>query len=124
MTLDEAIKDSETISEECQRVIDTGIVFDLAEYQKTADNYRQLAEWLKDYKRLLEQTRWIPVSERLPDIHNYCMKCLVTDSHRHIHTSLFTESNGKGWWSYGDVIAWMPLPEPYKAGSEVQRDNK
>lgn len=66
----------------------------------------------------LEQTRWIPVSERLPDIHDYCMKYLVTDRHRHIHTSLFTESRGKCWWSHEDVIAWMPLPQPYKGESE------
>jgi len=61
---------------------------------------------------------WIPVSERLPDIHNYCMKYLVTDCYGHIHTSLFTESRGKSWWSYSDVIAWMPLPQPYNAESE------
>ena len=60
-----------------------------------------------------EKTRWIPVSERLPDIHNYCMKYLVTDFHGHIHTSLFTESRGESWWSHEDVIAWMPLPPSY-----------
>ncbi len=73
MTLDEAIKHVEEIAEENQRVVDTGIVFDdvtigmfycddtevieehLANYQKCADEYQQLSEWLKDYKRLLEQ---------------------------------------------------------------------
>ena len=106
MTLDEAIK----------RYTDN------AEYERTHGSlqgcldFKQLAEWLKELKQLREQTRWIPVvSGRLPNIHNYCMKYLVTDSHRHIHTSLFTESNGKGWWSCDDVIAWMPLPESYKA---------
>lgn len=63
---------------------------------------------------------WIPVSEKLPDIHNYCMKYLVTDCHRHIHTSLFTESGGKSWWSYEDVIAWMPLPEPYREDGDTE----
>lgn len=62
--------------------------------------------------------KWIPVSEGLPDIHNYCMKYLVTDCHGHINTSLFTESGGKGWWSREDVAAWQPLPEPYRAESE------
>jgi len=85
-------------------------------------------EWLKDeyldakdrafikiaLEVLEQEPKWIPVSERLPDIHNYCMKYLVTDCHRHIHTSLFTESNGKSRWSRSDVIAWMPLPKPYK----------
>ena len=65
-------------------------------------------------------TGWIPVSERLPDIHDYCMKYLVSDCYGHIHTSLFTESRGKSWWSCSDVKAWMPLPSPYKAESEVQ----
>ena len=73
MTLDEAIKIEENIAEENQRVVDTGIVFDdvtidmlycddtevieehLANYQRCAEERRQLAEWLKDYKRLLEQ---------------------------------------------------------------------
>lgn len=73
MTLEEAIKHAEEVAEENQRVVDTGIVFDdvtidmlycddtevieehLANYQKCAEEHRQLAEWLKDYKRLLEQ---------------------------------------------------------------------
>lgn len=75
--------------------------------------------YLKGYNEALEQKpRWIPVSERLPDIHNYCMKYLVTDCYGHIHTSLFTESGGKGRWSHSDVIAWMPLPKPYKQEEE------
>lgn len=44
-----------------------------AEYERTHGNlqgsleFKQLAEWLKDYKRLKEQEpKWIPVSERLP----------------------------------------------------------
>lgn len=73
MTLNEAIKTEENIAEENQRVVDTGIVFDdvtidmlycddtevieehLANYQRCAEEHRQLAEWLKDYKRLKEQ---------------------------------------------------------------------
>lgn len=72
-TLAEAIKHSEELAEENQRVVDTGIVFDamtidmlycddteviaehLANYQRCADEHRQLAEWLKDYKRLKEK---------------------------------------------------------------------
>ena len=73
MTLDEAIKHAEEVAEENQKVVDTGIVFDdvtidmlycddtevieehLANYQMCAEEHRQLAEWLKDYKRMLEQ---------------------------------------------------------------------
>ena len=73
MTLDEAIKRAEEVVEENQRIVDAGIVFDdvtvdmlycddtevidehLANYQKCASEHSQLAEWLKDYKRLLER---------------------------------------------------------------------
>jgi hypothetical protein len=73
MTLDEAIKHTEEVAKENQRVVDTGVVFDdvtidelycddteiieehLANYRRCAEEHRQLAEWLKDYKRLLEQ---------------------------------------------------------------------
>ena len=73
ITLDEAIIHAEEVAEENQRVVDTGIVFNdvtidelycddtevieehLANYQEYAAEYRQLAKWLKDYKRLLEQ---------------------------------------------------------------------
>lgn len=74
MTLGEAIKNMETIAEENQRVVDTRIVSDdvtidmlycddtevidehLANYQKVAENYRQIADWLKELKQLKEQT--------------------------------------------------------------------
>ena len=74
MTLDEAIKNMETIAQENQRVVDTGIVFDdvtidmlycddtevidehLANYQKVAENHRQITDWLKELKQLKEQT--------------------------------------------------------------------
>ncbi len=80
MTLEEAIKNIETVAEENQRVIDTHIVFDdvtidmlycddtevidehLANYQECVEEHRQLAEWLKDYKRLLEQK---PILEKI-----------------------------------------------------------
>jgi hypothetical protein len=73
MTLDDAIKLAEELAEENQRIVDTGIVSDdisidmlycddtevieehLTNYQRCAEQHRQLAEWLKDYKRLKEQ---------------------------------------------------------------------
>lgn len=73
MTLDEAIKRFEEIAEEAQKIVDTHYFSDtvsideiycddteiieeqLAGYQKCAEDYSQFAEWLRDYKRLLEQ---------------------------------------------------------------------
>jgi len=92
---------------------------------------------------LLEQTEWIPVSERLPEVmdgsNGECsddvLICVADDEQITISTGFYgyyTKSiSNQGWWSmwaYGchqldskyKVIAWMPLPQPYKAESEVR----
>ena len=72
----------------------------------------------------LKEIRWIPVSEKLPEIHNYSEKYLVTLKRGGVYIATFTECNGKHWWTYNDVEAWMPLPEPYKAdGGEEDGNN-
>ena len=67
MTLDEAIKHAEEVAEEKEKLANTYESFKDYEdpkssitsgYEKClncATEHRQLAEWLKDYKRLLEQ---------------------------------------------------------------------
>lgn len=58
MILDEAIKHAEELADyDCYN----------EKQLKCAEEYRQLAEWLKELKQLREQTRWIPVTERLPE---------------------------------------------------------
>jgi len=77
-----------------------------------------------------ETSTWISVEERLPE--NASIGCLVTVMDTDIRTqnefeNLYPEF--VGWdgetWNDSDgepipfeVIAWMPLPEPYKAESE------
>ena len=66
------------------------------------------------------EQRWIPVSERLPE-HNQI--CIVTDDTRTgtyeygFHKETYDEENG---WTYlgHKIIAWMPLPEPWKGDTE------
>lgn len=72
-----------------------------AEYERTHGNlqgclgFRQLAEWLKELKQLREQTRWIPVSEGLPNIHNYFQEYLITNKNKLVGKAFFTEMNGR-----------------------------
>ena len=88
--------------------------------------------------KVLEQTRWIPVSERLPEKHgeylvtvsSFCgeivFKCsFAMDLHKVDKYNFAEHKYGfygidSEWESYGinDVIAWMPSPESYKAESE------
>ena len=54
---------------------------------------------------------WIPVSERLPEKDCYC---LITTSDGEIDVREYGYSKGWGWDGFGRIIAWQPLPEPYK----------
>ena len=93
---------------------------------RTEFAYDQLTIWdaVKMASDALEQeTRWIPVSERLPEqSDNY----LVTNDDGDVEMAYFAHPKdyaiSKGEWReiwYEDnVIAWMPLPEPYKEGKE------
>ena len=68
-----------------------------------------------------QQPRWIPVSEKLPTSDEEYHTFLVTDSKGNVTLSEFYLSilDRKPYWSgMIDVIAWMPLPQRYKAESE------
>ena len=142
MTIDEAIKQAEEIVEDNQKVVDTHRISDeitleeiycddteiieerLANSQKRADDFRQLAEWLKELKTLREQTRWIPVSERLPEesgdyLITFALDIGAKNPVREVCKDYFCEFSEE-WLYYGeDVTAWMPLPKPYKEESEI-----
>lgn len=57
MTLDEAIKHAEEVAEINENIAyntEDDNWMDIAQCEKCAEEHRQLADWLKDYKRLLE----------------------------------------------------------------------
>ena len=59
---------------------------------------------------------WIPVSERLPIPPTFC---LVTTDGNHgdvIDIALYMSD---GWHKASEVLAWMPLPKPYKGGDNT-----
>lgn len=66
---------------------------------------------------LEQESRWIPVSERLPKSDEEYHTFLVTDNKGRVTLSEFylSISDRKPYWSgMVDVIAWMPLPQPYR----------
>lgn len=79
--------------------------------------------------KTLEQTRWIPVSERLPkfgekvllhiiNVDNiiFDIACLKDTKHAAYDGDYYW--SGKFAYRLRDVVAWMSLPEPYKTESE------
>lgn len=89
-------------------------------------------QYEKGYADGLNANRWIPVAERLPE---EAFGCLVTveeddiygEPHRVIYPD-FVGYDGKTWNDADgetipfEVIAWMPLPQPYKSESEDKGD--
>ena len=135
MTLEEAIKHAEEVAKEqdklCKRydgasgysrshneAIRTAAA---KRCEECAGEHRQLAEWLKDYKRLLEQEPpWIPLSEKGPEIFADVLCCTDSDEifiakywgKMNDGTDCFDDDDGM--MQEGDLIAWMPLPQTYK----------
>ena len=77
--------------------------------------------------KALEQ-RWISVSERSPEVGSEVLVCFDFKGKRSVYISNFygdgefhglddeyLTSEGR---KYRKAVAWMPLPEPYKAESE------
>ena len=61
-----------------------------------------------------QQGEWIPVSERLPEQNGYYITTCRDICENRVHTVGFDGVRKK--WGRGGVIAWQPLPEPYKQG--------
>ena len=66
---------------------------------------------------LQNQTVWIPVSERLPEKGAQVLCC---NKYGSVFTSCITAKIKKSFYfgKHYDVIAWMPLPEPYRESEE------
>lgn len=70
--------------------------------------------------KALEDSRWIPVTERLPEEEGYYL-VTVFDDWRHISEICIEYWLGKrqDWSTALEVIAWMPsLPKPYEGSEE------
>ena len=99
----------------------------MAVTQEEFNNYIQTLNQVMDW--LEQEPRWIPVSERLPKAGEYVGDVdryyLVQNEYGDMLVARYTHSE---YWEQifqfepiGDeIVAWQPLPEPYKAESEVE----
>ena len=68
--------------------------------------------------------QWIPGSERSPEEHVDVLCCFTSHGKTRIRVSHRMDYN---YWNEvgrtGDMVAWMPLPEPWKGGSKNEIHN-
>ena len=68
----------------------------------------------------IEYSRWIPVSERLPEDYELVLFSIKTD--RVFEGRYFDDNTDRQWYAFRDetfawnniVTAWMPLTKPYE----------
>lgn len=77
--------------------------------------------------KVLEQTRWIPVTEDAPPKGTICLWCnkqgsvFISEITYRAERISYVGKHGyfsNGLENHGNIVAWMPLPEPYKVESE------
>lgn len=93
------------------------------------ERHRRL-QWLADIGQVnmcptADIPRWIPVTERLPEEYGKYLVtvdldyyvAVITLYYGRIHRKdVFYDDSEYGGIQWDGVIAWMPLPEPYKGG--------
>ena len=101
----------------------------IAEYDRVHVGEPGGARKLMEDAPTIEERKWIPVTERLPEYDGEMY--LVTDyceqiNRRRIHIS-HCYINREGFWSDVPigykVIAWMPLPKPYTEDTNAQNNH-
>lgn len=117
MTREEAIirlKEGEPFSEIYDPVWDEALkmaISALSDYDKMQKISLDLAF---ENDELMNKSRWIPVSERLPEKEGLYLVSVKNEHDRRYSKTCWFHGNGN-WFARQDVIAWQPLPEPYKA---------
>ena len=91
---------------------------DSVSLRKTVEGYAKMTGLL-DHMHYINDQKWIPVSERLPNRHKRVLCYLKYEPESPDIISENTYIGGGVWMSESDkVVAWMPLPKPWK-GEEV-----
>lgn len=95
-------------------------IFDIEddpEYQMELKAYKDIRDGIKDEPTIEPDLKWIPCSERLPEYGKPVLWCNEKGS---VFTTALTFVNKRGDFAVGkrhrrySVVAWMPLPDPYR----------
>ena len=91
---------------------------------KSGENERMhLLNHIDNLEERLKKRDWIPVSERLPEDGEYI---LITSIYGIVDMTHFSRPKNFLGFATQEIIAWQPLPEPYKEseGKVEKEDSK
>lgn len=134
MTTKQAVERLNWMIEQCERYEDAVLDDDNEDMQELLHDTEVELEALRMAVRALEsKPRWIPCSERLPEMHeendytgryeesNLVLICDASELHPQVHVGQCWRIGGRTWWETREgtvvldkVTAWMPLPEAYE----------
>lgn len=87
------------------------------------DDWRDVIQIVTDAPTVNPEPHWIPVTER-PDKSGDYLATLIDGAEKWVEIIYWNETFGGSWQAVigdeeyystiGNVIAWMPLPEPFK----------
>lgn len=117
MTLEEAINHAREIAEKNRKCHEENTIILSNRWISSmccAEEHEQLAKWLEELKKLRKKSKWIPCNERLPENNTDVIVCFYSGE----VTEMRYWENGifQGIYEHTTkaIVAWMPLPEPYK----------
>lgn len=125
MTREEAIKSLEAqrdcIILSCQGACHEGKECDECDFMYAKGTMGTMRQALDVAINALEDSRWIPVTERLPEEYaSYYTTIQYKESKARDVAMLCYSPEDKVWleiWGLGcDVVAWMPLPKEWEGG--------
>ena len=92
----------------------------------TEDGGCRVEEWIDKFPSADRQQEWIPCSERLPSEKDYIGDVVIWCTDKSIVGVGWYYESTKSWATIddtfppilGEVIAWMPLPKPWKGADD------
>lgn len=103
------------------------ITWEEPSYSDPLNVLTEIREKVRALPSVENKGEWIPVFERLPEDYdrvlitiNGCRGLIVREAEYHKAQNEFEVLHNHERWEIGEkgLLAWQPLPEPYKAESE------